>query len=41
MHEGAAFLSMYIIFLAGGFAWLGLWQWRRMQRIPGGMWLPC
>lgn len=34
MHEGAAFLSMYLIFLAGGFAWLGLWQWRRIQRIP-------
>lgn len=34
MHEGAAFLAMYLIFLVGGFAWLALWQHRRLQRIP-------
>lgn len=34
MHEGAAFLSMYFMFLSGGLAWLGLWQYRRFKRIP-------
>jgi hypothetical protein len=34
MHEGAAFIAMYIILFAGGLAWLGLWQHRRIGRIP-------
>lgn len=34
MHEGAAFLSLYVIVFTGGFAWLALWQYRRIRRIP-------
>ncbi len=37
MHEGAAFLSLYAMVLTGGFAWLGLWYFRRSSRLP--IWL--
>ncbi len=33
-HEGAAFLALGFIEFLGGFAWLGLWQFRRLGRIP-------
>jgi uncharacterized membrane protein len=33
MHEGAAYLSLLFIIITGGFAWLGLWQYRRIFRI--------
>lgn len=28
-HEGAALISLAFMVITGGFAWLGLWQWRR------------
>jgi hypothetical protein len=28
-HEGAALFALVFIVITGGFAWLGLWQWRR------------
>lgn len=31
-HEGAALLAFGFMEVAGGFAWLGLWQYRRMAR---------
>ncbi len=34
-HEGAAFVAMVFMLLTGAFAWLGLWQFRRLERIPG------
>jgi len=33
-HEGAAFGSMMLMFVTGGFAWLGLYQYRRLLRLP-------
>jgi hypothetical protein len=33
-HEGAALGAMAFMLLTGGFAWLGLWQYRRLARIP-------
>lgn len=33
-HEGAAFLAIGFMELTGVFAWLGLWQFRRLARIP-------
>ena len=33
-HEGAAFGSMMLMFITGGFAWLGLYQYRRLLRLP-------
>jgi hypothetical protein len=33
-HEGAALVAMAFMLLTGGFAWLGLWQFRRLARIP-------
>lgn len=33
-HEGAAFGSMLLMFVTGGFAWLGLYQYRRLLRLP-------
>jgi uncharacterized membrane protein len=33
MHEGAAFLSLGFMELAGGLAWLALWQHRRFSRM--------
>src|ERR1044071_5173397 len=32
-HEGAASLSLAFMIVTGGFAWLGLWQYRRIFRI--------
>ena len=34
MHEGAALLSLTLMMITGGFAWLALWQARRFTRIP-------
>jgi hypothetical protein len=34
MHEGAAFRSLIFMVFAGGLAWLGLWHYRRVRRIP-------
>ena len=34
MHEGVAFIALIFIVFTGGLAWLGLWQHRRIQRIP-------
>ena len=33
-HESAAFVSLMLMLVTGGFAWLGLWQYRRMLRLP-------
>src|SRR5579872_3241459 len=33
-HEGAAFLALGFMEFTGAFAWLGLWQFRRLARIP-------
>lgn len=33
-HEGAALVAMAFMELTGAFAWLGLWQLRRLARIP-------
>lgn len=33
-HEGAAFVALGFMELTGAFAWLGLWQLRRLSRIP-------
>ena len=33
-HEGAAFLALGFMEFTGAFAWLGLWQSRRLARIP-------
>ena len=33
-HESAAFFSLMVMCIAGGFAWLGLWQYRRMLHLP-------
>lgn len=33
-HEGAAFLALAFMQLTGAFAWLGLWQIRRLAHIP-------
>ena len=34
IHEGAALVAMGFMLLTGAFAWLGLWQFRRLARIP-------
>lgn len=34
-HEGAAFVALGFMELTGAFAWLGLWQGRRLAHIPG------
>jgi hypothetical protein len=34
MHESMAFVSYLLIVLVGGLAWLGLWRYRRLGRIP-------
>ena len=31
-HEGAAFVAIAFMLLTGAFAWLGLWQFRRLAR---------
>src|SRR5580658_2446384 len=33
-HEGAALVAMGFMLLTGAFAWLGLWQFRRLARVP-------
>jgi hypothetical protein len=33
-HEGAALWSLGFMVITGGFAWLGLWQWRRFGAMP-------
>ncbi len=33
-HEGAALVAMAFMLLTGAFAWLGLWQFRRLKRVP-------
>lgn len=33
-HEGAAFVAIWFMEFTGAFAWLGLWQFRRLKRIP-------
>jgi len=33
-HEGAALVAMGFMLFTGAFAWLGLWQFRRLARIP-------
>jgi uncharacterized membrane protein len=33
-HEGAALVAIGFMLLTGEFAWLGLWQFRRLARIP-------
>jgi hypothetical protein len=32
-HEGAALLAFFAMEITGGFAWLGLWQYRRFSRV--------
>jgi hypothetical protein len=34
-HEGAALIAFVVIQITGAFAWLGLWQVRRMGRMAG------
>ena len=33
-HEGAALVALGFMEFTGAFAWLGLWQFRRLTRIP-------
>ncbi|HLK48644.1 MAG TPA: DUF6644 family protein [Bryobacteraceae bacterium] len=33
-HEGAAFLALGFMEFTGAFAWLALWQFRRLARVP-------
>jgi hypothetical protein len=33
-HEGAALLAFAFMEITGGFAWLGLWQYRRISFVP-------
>ena len=33
-HEGAALVALGFIEVTGAFAWLGLWQFRRLARVP-------
>lgn len=33
-HEGTAFVAILFMEVTGAFAWLGLWQFRRLARIP-------
>ena len=35
-HENAAFQAIWFMELTGGLAWLGLWQYRRLSRLPQG-----
>ena len=34
MHEGAALWALIWMEITGGFAWLGLWQYRRQYKLP-------
>jgi uncharacterized membrane protein len=33
-HEGAAFVALWFMLATGAFAWLGLWQFRRLAQVP-------
>jgi len=33
-HESAAMVALLVMMFTGGFAWLGLWQYRRLLRLP-------
>ncbi len=33
-HETAAFIALWFLELTGALAWLGLWQYRRLARVP-------
>jgi hypothetical protein len=33
-HEGAALVALGLMEVTGAFAWLGLWQFRRLARVP-------
>jgi uncharacterized membrane protein len=35
-HENAAFEGLWAMELTGALAWLGLWQYRRLSRVPQG-----
>jgi uncharacterized membrane protein len=35
-HETAAFEALWLMELTGALAWLGLWQYRRLSRLPQG-----
>jgi uncharacterized membrane protein len=35
-HETAAFVALWVMELTGALAWLGLWQYRRLARLPQG-----
>jgi uncharacterized membrane protein len=35
-HESAAFVALGVMELTGALAWLGLWQYRRLSRLPQG-----
>ena len=35
-HETAAFEALWFMELTGALAWLGLWQYRRLSRVPQG-----
>lgn len=35
-HETAAFIALAVMELTGALAWLGLWQCRRLSRVPQG-----
>src|SRR5579884_2564526 len=36
MHETAAFEALWFMELTGALSWLGLWQYRRLLRLPQG-----
>src|SRR5207244_1967444 len=35
-HETAAFVALWFMELTGALGWLGLWQYRRLSRVPQG-----
>jgi uncharacterized membrane protein len=35
-HETAAFIALWFMELMGALGWLGLWQYRRLSRVPQG-----
>jgi hypothetical protein len=37
-HEDAALYAFILMEVTGFFAWLGLWQARRLPRLPGWNW---
>lgn len=36
-HQDAALLAFFFMEITGGLAWLGLWQYRRISRVTGGI----